>query len=450
MNTLNFFLTLDYPTGNPLDNKCGPGQNVECRGADADQPAEFQRQRDKLLAAIASIGGDVIGLNEIENTPGVEPLGDPTNGIVAGLNAVEGAGSYAFVDTGVIGTDAIRVGMIYKPAKVAPVGTFATLDSTDDPRFIDTKNRPSLAQTFEVLSSGARFTVVVNHLKSKGSDCLDVADPDTGDGQGNCNATRTAAAAALMDWIATDPTGSGDTDVLVVGDLNSYAKEDPVTTIRQGADDTSGTLDDFTNLVDKYQGAGAYSYVFDAQVGYLDHALGSASLTAQVDGAAEFHINADEPDVIDYDTTFKPPQQDALYAPDGFRASDHDPVVVGLAPLHYPFSGFHKLAFDSAAFNTATGGSSVPLKFSLGGDQGQDIFVPGYPLSFPIACDGSGAALGPAVSTVNPGNSALSFDPLTGQYTYVWKTKRAWRGTCRRLVVVLKDGAVHYANMMFK
>ena len=247
MNTLNFFLTLN-PAGGPLDNKCGGGQNLECRGADADQPTEFQRQRDKLLTAIASIGGDVIGLNEIENTPGVEPLGDPDKGIVAGLNSLEGAGTYAFIDTKVIGTDAIRVGMIYKPEKVQPVGAFAILDSTVDPRFIDTKSRPSLAQTFEVLATGARFTVVVNHFKSKGSDCLDVDDPDTGDGQGNCNGTRTAAAAALMDWIATDPTGSGDADVLVVGDLNSYAKEDPVKTIHRGADGTRGTLDDFTNL----------------------------------------------------------------------------------------------------------------------------------------------------------------------------------------------------------
>jgi predicted extracellular nuclease len=450
MNTLNFFLTPDYPTGDPRDNKCGPSQDFECRGADFDQPLEFQRQRDKLIAAVASIDGDVVGLNEIENTPGVEPLGDPAAGLVAGLNALVGPGTYAFIDTGVIGTDAIRVGMIYKPARVAPVGPFATLDSTDDPRFIDTKNRPSLAQSFEVLSTGARFTLVVNHLKSKGSDCLDVADPDTGDGQGNCNLTRTAAAAALADWIATDPTGSGDADVLVVGDLNSYTKEDPVATIEKGSDGTSGTPDDFTNLIAKYQGTGAYSYLFDAQVGYLDHALSSTSLLSQVTGAAEFHINSDEPDILDYDTSFKPPAQDALFEPNGFRSSDHDPVIVGLDPIHYAFGGFHKLVFDSTAFNTATGGSSIPLKFSLGGYQGLDIFLSGYPLSYPIACDGSGTPLGDAVETVNPGGSQLSFDQTTGEYNYVWKTERAWRGTCRRLVVILKDGAVHYSNLLVK
>ena len=199
-----------------------------------------------------------------------------------------------------------------------------------DPRFIDTKNRPALAQTFQDNATGARFTVVVNHLKSKGSDCNDVGDPDLGDGQGNCSQTRKAAAQALVDWLATDPTGSGDPDFLIMGDLNSYAQEDPIDAIKAGSDDTAGTGDDFTNLIAQYQGQYAYSYTFDGQAGYLDHALASASLLSQVTGAADWHINSDEPDVLDYDTTFKPAAQDALYEPNAYRTSDHDPVVVGL------------------------------------------------------------------------------------------------------------------------
>ena len=93
-----------------------PAKNVECRGADTDQPTEFTRQRDKLLAALAGLDADVIGLNELENTPGVDPLGDPTNGIVAGLNALLGRRHLRVINTGVIGTDAIQVGLIYKPA----------------------------------------------------------------------------------------------------------------------------------------------------------------------------------------------------------------------------------------------------------------------------------------------------------------------------------------------
>jgi hypothetical protein len=311
LNTLNYFITADYPTGNPLDNKCGPLNNMECRGWDSDQVDELTRQRAKLLAALAGLDADIIGLNELENSTGVEPLAD----IVAGLPG------YAYIDTGVIGTDAIKVGMIYRTAKVTPLGAFQTLDSADDPRFIDTKSRPALAQTFIDNSTGGIFTVVVNHFKSKGSACDDIGDFDAGDGQGNCNGTRTLAAQALVDWLATDPTGSGDADFIIMGDLNSYAMEDPITTITSAG---------YTNLIKHFQGAYAYSYTFDGQAGYLDHALANASLFPQVAGAADWHINSDEPDVLDYDTTFKPPAQDALYEPNASRSSDHDPVVVGM------------------------------------------------------------------------------------------------------------------------
>jgi len=439
MNTLNFFLTLDYPTGNPLDNTCGPSQDVECRGADADQADEFTRQRDKLLAALTGLDADIIGLNEIENTAGVDPLAD----IVAGLPG------YAAIDTGTIGADAIRVGLIYRPSRVAPVGAFQTLDSSDDPRFLDTKSRPALAQTFEDVSSGARFTVVVNHFKSKGSDCVDVGDPDTGDGQGNCNVTRALAAQALVDWLATDPTGSGDADYLIMGDLNSYAQEDPVYWIQAGSDDVAGTGDDYTNLIAHFQGTYAYSYTFDGQAGYLDHALTNASLLPQVTGATDWHINSDEPDVLDYDTTFKPPSQDALYEANAYRTSDHDAVVVGLEPTHYDFAGFFQPIDNGSVFNAAKAGSAVPVKFSLGGFQGLDIFHAGYPLSRRIACDSS-TPLDEIEQTVTAGGSSLAYDEASDQYSYAWKTNRAWAGTCRQLVVILKDGSVHTANFRFK
>jgi predicted extracellular nuclease len=324
MNTLNYFLTLDTTASDNGPGPCGGNQNLDCRGADSSQPDEFPRQRAKLLAALSGLGAEVIGLNELENTPGVDPVGD----LVSGLNSMEGAGTYSYIDTGVIGTDAIRVGLIYKPGAVTPVGNFQILDSSDDARFIDTLNRPVLAQTFRVNATGAVFTVAVNHLKSKNSSaaCL----PDSGDGQGSCSEVREAAAQALVDWLASDPTGSNDPDYLIVGDLNSYAKEDPIDAARAGSDGVLGTGDDYINLIDQYMGDHAYSFTFDAMVGYLDHALATSSLTAQVTGATEWHINADEPDILDYDTSFKPPSQEALYEPNAFRSSDHDPVIVGL------------------------------------------------------------------------------------------------------------------------
>ena len=115
-----------------------------------------------------------------------------------------------------------------------------------------------------------------------------------------------------------------------MGDLNSYAMEDPVGAIEAGADDSPGTSDDWTNLIAHFQGPYAYSYVFDGQSGYLDHALANASIAGQVEGAADWHINADEPSILDYDVSFKPEAQDRLYEANGYRTSDHDPVLVGL------------------------------------------------------------------------------------------------------------------------
>jgi Ca2+-binding RTX toxin-like protein len=221
------------------------------------------------------------------------------------------------------------------------VGSHALLTTAVDARFIDTKNRPSIAQTFSEISSGEKLTVAVNHLKSKGSACtdIDVTDIDANDGQGNCNKTRTKAAQALVDWLNSDPTASGDTDYLLIGDLNSYAKEDPIKAIENGADDTANTTDDFTNLVKNFGGAGAYSYVFDGQTGYLDHALASKSLLTQVTDATDWHINSDEPPSFDYNDTVATtgeasfeakPSALPLYEANQYRTSDHDPVIIGV------------------------------------------------------------------------------------------------------------------------
>jgi predicted extracellular nuclease len=319
-NVLNNFLTPDGNPGDdsnnlPADDVCGGNTNLDCRGHDAGEPTELARQRAKIVDAIKRLDADVVGLMEMENTPGVEPAAD----LVAGLNAATAPGTYDFIDTGVIGTDAIRLGFLYKPGTVTPVGDFAVLDSSVDPDFLDTRNRPSLAQTFRQNGTPDQVTVAVNHLKSKGSECS--GDPDTGDGAGNCNVTRTKAARALVKWLATDPTGSGDSDSLIIGDLNSYDHEDPIDAIVAAG---------YTDTIKKFGGEYAHSYVFDGQVGYLDHGLASASLLPQVTGAADWHINSDEPSILDYDTSFKAAPEEAIYEPNAFRASDHDPVLVGM------------------------------------------------------------------------------------------------------------------------
>jgi predicted extracellular nuclease len=317
-NVLNYFSTID--TGVFV---CGPLEDQECRGA--DDAEEFTRQRDKIITALANIDADVVGLMEIENHPTDAALAD----LVAGLNERMGAGTYDYIGSGAIGPDAIRIAIIYKPKRVTPLGADAVLDSEEflDPNGLGgAQNRPAQAQTFRE-QNGAVFTVVVNHLKSKGSGCGPGDDDPV---QGNCNLTRTLSAGVLADWLATDPTGSGDPDFLVIGDLNSYDKEDPIDVLTAGSDDTQGTGDDFTDLLLEFEGEAEYSFLFDGQLGYLDYALANQSLLDQVTGATVWHINADEPDLIDYDTTFKQDAQDALYAPDQYRSSDHEAVIVGL------------------------------------------------------------------------------------------------------------------------
>ena len=307
---------------------------------------EFTRQRDKIINAINAMNADIIGLMEIEN----DGFGSYSaiQDLVNGLNAVAGTGTYAFVDPGLpqLGTDEITVGFIYKTTTVQTVGAAVT---TSEGAFSQ-KNRQPLVQTFKELATEETLTVAVNHFKSKSSACDSLGDPDTGDGQGNCNLTRVAAANDLTAWLATDPTGSGDADFIIIGDLNAYAKEDPITAIKGAG---------YTNLIEQFVGTDAYSYVYDGQAGYLDHALASPTLATQVSGATEWHINTDEPNALGYSTYKKSPGQIiSLYDDSPYRASDHDPVFVGLN-LQSTFSA----AKDVEAFDRI-GESSVIDVFS--------------------------------------------------------------------------------------
>lgn len=309
-NVLNYFNGDGFGGGFPTSR--GAGSTVE-----------LKRQRDKIVAAIEGLDADIIGLMELEND-GFGPESAIAD-LVDALNDKAGVGTYTFVDPGVnkIGSDEITVGLIYKPAKTAPFNAAAILDGGVDARFIDSKNRPVLAQSFLDLASNKIVTVAVNHLKSKGSDCNDLDDPDVGDGQGNCNLTRKAAAEALADWLNTDPTDSGSPNHLIIGDMNAYAKEDPVNALR-----TAG----FEDLLARFIGhKKAYSYVFNGESGYLDHALSSQALSKQVKGVVSWPINADEPRALDYNVDFKSAAQiESFYSPDAFRSSDHDPLLVEL------------------------------------------------------------------------------------------------------------------------
>ncbi len=302
-NVLNYFTTIDVP-GASTDTGDDP------RGADS--ALEFERQRTKIIAAITALDADVVGLMEIENDSDDQAVED----LVAGLNAAAGTRRYATVEepgAGLFGTDAIKVAMIYQPARVVPMGRART---TTDDAFANA--RYPLAQRFRPAHGGRPFWVVVNHFKSKGCGTPAPTGPnaDQGDGQGCFNADRVAQATALARF-----TRSLDgPDVMVVGDLNSYGDEDPIDVLKAAG---------FVDLIEtRLAESDRYSYVFDGQAGYLDQALVTRQLARRITGVDIWHINSDEALFQDYNTEFNPP---GFYQPDPYRSSDHDPVLIGVA-----------------------------------------------------------------------------------------------------------------------
>ncbi|QTG75699.1 ExeM/NucH family extracellular endonuclease [Trueperella pecoris] len=302
-NVLNYFTTLKK------------GKNDKyARGASTKE--EFQRQEAKIVAELNLLDAAVIGLNEIENN------GTAVETLVAALNKASEPGKWAAIKTGKVGTDAITTALIYQPKLVQPVGNFDILTKKVDSRFIDTKNRPSIAQTFKHLATDETITVVVNHLKSKGSECKDPSEATLGHLVGNCQETRVKAVQALTDWLKGDKIKVEKSEnVLIIGDMNSYDHEDPIKAFEAAG---------YTDMVKALHGEKAFSYVYNGQLGYLDYALANDTLKKKIKGAADWHINSLELPLIDYTMAFKKPNEDKLFASDPFRSSDHDPVIVGI------------------------------------------------------------------------------------------------------------------------
>lgn len=342
---------------NVLNYFNGDGQGAgfpTSRGADSE--AEFIRQQAKIVSAIVALEADVIGLMEIEND-GFDEFSAIAS-LVNALNDEDSVNDYAFVDFNVnqIGTDQITTALIYRANKVVEVGNAAI--TTQAP--FDYSNRAPIAQSFKSLTTDEVFTVAVAHLKSKGScGSADGNNADLGDGQACWNEIRVAGANAYADWLNTAPTGVDDEDIILVGDMNAYAMEDP---IRAFADKG------FKNVVAELDGNTlGYSYSFSGRLGSLDHAVASPSLLTKVVAATDWHINADEPISLDYNVEFKSAaQQVSLYASDAYRASDHDPVIVDIksavaeqpipepqAPVLTPEQSFNVL--ENSAIGTVIG-----------------------------------------------------------------------------------------------
>ncbi|AVP99161.1 hypothetical protein C7S18_19185 [Ahniella affigens] len=338
MNLLNYFTTIDTTSSNTT-GPCGPAATVDCRGADS--VAELIRQRERTSIVICDLNATIYGLVELENTTPSASISD----LLGAVNTrCGGAHPYAFANTGgTLGPDAIRVQHIYRTGIVSPVGSpISDLDPIH--------SRPPSAQTYDVvdatnLAFGQRFTAVVSHFKSKGSSAGLPGDDDANDGAGASNATRTAQANRLITWINTSVLpATGDPDVLLLGDFNSYAQETPITALTGAG---------YQDLISTRLGATAYSYLFDGQVGHLDYAFANAALATQVTGIGIWHINSDEVELFDYNDDIRDTPGEATFEeePNGaalvpprvlfqaaspYRASDHDPVMVGLFGLPDP------------------------------------------------------------------------------------------------------------------
>src|SRR5215813_9569475 len=170
------------------------------------------------------------------------------------------------------------------------------------------------------------------------------------------------------------------------------------------------------------------------------HALGPGSVAIDaVDDCTDVDGN---PVTADQRGVGRPQDGDG----DGVQKCDAGAFEVG---VRYNFTGFFSPVSNPTEVNVVKAGRAIPVKFSLGGDQGLGIFAQGFPVSGVYTCNTDGPA-SEGEQTVTAGNSGLSYDAASDQYSYVWKTQSSWAGSCRQLVVKLNDGSTHVANFQFK
>lgn len=273
------------------------------RGA-ADRDA-LQRQRDKLFAALERQDAHLLALMEVENSRAA--LAD----LVGRLNArLPAERHYAMLDGPEIrGGDAIKVAWIYRPAELEPL---AAAETDPDP----VHNRPPVLAAFRDRVSGRRFVAAAVHFKAK------VGCPPRGDidrGQGCWNRLRTEQSGALLAAAAEAARRHDTEQVLLAGDFNSYAGEDPIRRLQRAG---------YVDLVAAHLPAERrYSYVFRGESGTLDYILASDALAGAITGVDIWHINADEPVFLAFD---RPGGDTPGSRGQPWRSSDHDPVLIGI------------------------------------------------------------------------------------------------------------------------
>ena len=333
-NVLNYFTTLgDANDDNVGDGGCTPFRdrdgdgntvNSGCDQRGAWDPQDLARQQSKIVAAINALDADVVGLMEIENSATLgEAPDEATRTLVAALNAEAGSGTWrvnpSSADLPADGMDVITNAIIYKPASVDRVGRSRALGSLSDAGEAFDNAREPLGQVFKPDAGGKPFLFVVNHFKSKSSAGPNPGDADSGDGQGASNGSRKLQAAALRDWVAGVQSETEVDSVVLAGDFNSYAMEDPLRILYDAG---------YTNVEQEF-GNGEYSYSFSGLSGSLDHILVNRSALRRSTGTDIWNINGGESLALEY-SRFNNHGTD-FHAAGPYRSSDHDPVLLGLS-----------------------------------------------------------------------------------------------------------------------
>ncbi|HEY3530121.1 MAG TPA: ExeM/NucH family extracellular endonuclease, partial [Nocardioides sp.] len=324
-------------TGDPVgDKECsdnGPrGAAQSSGGADlAASTADFERQQAKEVRAINTMDADILSLEEIENSVVLgEDRDDALASLVDALNADAGTTRWAYAPSpegqGALPPldqqDVIRTAFIYNPDTVELVGASKVLSDESGPGEPFENAREPLAQEFKRKGALDRdgFLVVVNHFKSKGSGV------DDGTGQGLSNPDRVAQAHALVDFANATAQADGTKRIFLVGDFNSYTQEDPMQVLYQKGFVNQPSDDDADT-----------SYEFDGMAGSLDHVLANTAAANLITGRDVWQINAEESVGFEYSRYNY--NAELLYQPNQFRASDHNPELVGIdAPFSHQAS----------------------------------------------------------------------------------------------------------------
>jgi predicted extracellular nuclease len=400
-NVLNYFTSVaDSGHDNPT------GQNRGATNLD-----EFLIQQAKIVSAMNKMDADIIGLMEVENNGFGD--GSAIQNLVDALNAeiddVEDHYTYVEIEEQdkyqeeYFGSDAIMVAILYRANAVTPKeaakvivtpeqhiaeNTITRKEGTESNPAYDKYQRHSLLQTFTVKETGDDLSVVVNHFKSKGSECIEewiagVEDSEPADLQGNCNNFRVSAAKVVGEALKDI-----DGDVLVMGDLNAYGKEDPLLTLTDYSKEKYGR-DIYTaayttigggelqvektkiekgyglhNLNTLLHGADTFSYTYSGELGNLDHALASSSLAQKVVAIEDWHINSLESNLFEYSSKYT---GDMPKYKDAFSASDHDPVIIAIDlpddDIDLPKAG-ENLAIDVRLPPTAVAGDIVTVNLT--------------------------------------------------------------------------------------